>query len=978
MQMREKPFLKQVAEHYFGSVKEKERLFIFPNRRSLIFFRKYLCDLAKENSMVMLLPRMTTVSEFYASLSGCRTADRITLLQLLYGSYSRLYGDRSESFDNFVYWGDVLIADFSDLDKYMVDAASLFSNISDLKRIEESPEKYANEKQMEAIRSLANNLHRGGVVSEVKNSFLSLWNVLSALYEDFRRQLSARGIAYDGMVYRTLADRISASNPSPESIKEILSEVYPGIDGYVFVGFAALSACEVVTMRRMRDAALAEFCWDCEGLFLTDRTNGAYRTIHRNLEEFPQAFSLEKCENRPEVEVYNVPSSIAQAKILSTILSKACPDEAALDSAVVLSDETMLMPVLSSLPKCVSGFNVTMGYSLSSSEWSSLMRDLTSLQMHIREKDGESFFYHKNVRDILSSGVVRSIFTEEEISLVKDVFDRTEYYVPQTSFSGSALLSSIFRPVVSPASVAVADAGQTDRFAEWMMEVSTAIACRLPKDEHLHRAFALEYYKCINRLFDMHLAVMPKTWAHLLEQVVAGVSVPFEGEPLGGLQIMGPLETRSLDFKNLIILNANEDVFPRRSTRSSFVPPELRRAFGLPTYEDQDAVWTYYFYRMISRAEKVWMLYDSRTEGLNSGEESRFIKQLAHLFKDKCSLKSIVANADVAPPQSIGNIEKSDAVIERLKNLYYSASALQNYIACPVKFYYHSIEKLEPADEVREAVDNGMLGTVCHDLLQAIYSGEEKYMAYDYEFDKRYDDTQLHSVDITLELLESWRGREKDIKAKIDALICNKLHCKCIGVTGRDLVTSRVALMYVLGVLDADIKLLKSRGLDKFTVLALELKCVRDICNHRFIGYIDRLDTFGDGNVRVVDYKTGSDCQDVLDDKVKAEDIFSEQKAHENKAALQFFIYDKFVEALQKEGIVPKGTIYNSMYSMTDLFTGKVESYPAIGKKMDEIESKLGETFGKIEDKAVPFVRCKSDVACGWCDYKLICGRTNK
>ena len=979
--MGDKPFLKQVAEHYFASGDGKERLFIFPNRRSLIFFRKYMCDLAKDLGQVMLLPRMTTVSEFYSSASGCAVADRITLLQLLYASYCRLYGEKAESFDNFVYWGDVLTADFSDLDKYKVDARSLFANVADLKKLEESPEQYADARQLKAIKDLARNLHRGGVGSDAKSSFLSLWNVLPELYADFRKSLSEQGLAYDGMVYRTLADRISEANQDPESIMDILSGAYPGIDGYVFVGLVALSTCEQLTMRRMRDAGAADFCWDCEGLFLTDFSNGAYRTIHHNISEFPQAFALEKCSNKPAVKVYNVPSSIAQSKMLPRILKEAGPEKDSLDTAVVLADETMLMPVLSSLPQSVSRLNVTMGYPLASAEWSSLMRDMIALQLHIREKDTENYFYHKNVNDILSSGVLRAIFTDEEKSIAADIVGKAEYYVPEQSFAGSALLAMIFRPVVPSSGVSLADSRQIDRLAAWLLEASSAIAVRLPGDEQLHRQFALEYYKCVNRLSEMHLSVMPKTWSHLLDQIVAGVNVPFEGEPLGGLQIMGPLETRSLDFKNLVILDANEDVFPRRSSRSSFIPPELRRAFGLPTYENQDAVWTYYFYRMVSRAEKVWMLYDSRTEGLNSGEESRFIKQLGHMFCDKCRLTSYVVCADAQSSRNDGGIAKDDGIVMKLRDLSYSASAVQDYLACPAKFYYHSVEKLYPEDEVKETVDTGMLGEVCHDALHALYSCNETYMALDFEFDKRFNDSAWKPVRISRTMLQSWLDRKQEIKAKIDAMICNKLKCRCTGVTGRDLVTSQVALEFVLGVINADIRLLESRELEEFTVLALELKCHETICGHHFIGYIDRLDTFGDGSVRVVDYKTGGDRQDVLSEEVAAKDIFSSSsdKSHQNKAALQFFIYDKFVEALSDKKVIPSGSlICNSMYSMTDLFRGDVVVYRVNPEKEASVEEMLEETFSEIEGREKPFARCNDDKVCKWCDYKFICGKVTK
>lgn len=967
------PFLEQVAKHYADAGNLADTLFIFPNRRSLVFFRKYLCDLAKASSRVMLLPRMMTVSDFYHTAASVQTTDRITLLLRLYDCY-RALNPKAEPLDDFIYWGDVILADFDDVDKYRIDARNLFANVRDLKSLRDDFS-YADEGQRAAIEKLAGHFapevwqKRGEM--DVKESFLLLWEILHPLYDKFRATLRSEGLAYDGMVYRDLSDSFAAG-----SAADVLSSAFTDVSRFVFVGLNVISDSERFCMSRMRDAGLAEFCWDNASPIVSDRSNIASRFMADNVERFPQSFELEPVSgNVPAVHVCSVPSSVGQARLLPGIVSKVPENARGLDFAVVLADETLLPEVLFSIPESVESVNVTMGYPMSSSEFVALLRDIMAAQGHLRCKEGVWYFYHKSAYDVLSSGLFKSLLTPAEAEMVHKITADARYYIPASDFASDGILGKVFRPVLAPDGTASEQVSRTAPLADYMLEVISGIASVLGDENAMQKEFALQCYKCVSTLRDLALPVLPRTWNHLLQQLIGSVSIPFEGEPLGGLQVMGPLETRALDFRNIVIMNANEGVFPRKSISASFVPPELRRAFGLPTYENQDAVWAYYFYRLIARAENVWMMYDSRTDGLVSGEESRYIKQLRYVYPDRCTLDESVAQGGIGSAPEPEPDCKSPEALAAIAATVFSASSIEKYIACPMQFYYSSVLHLSAEDQVKESLDAGLLGTVCHDTLEALYSGGSA-MYEDKDFDKRGNKGKNPNLPFTVtrDYLQGWLDNEEQIKWKINSLICRKL--RCLEVQGRDLVAAEIAVRYVKEVLSSDLSTLCKMGKQSFRVLGLEEKLSADIAGHKFSGYVDRIDSFEPGKVRVVDYKTGGDDPSVLSPAINPCSIFSGTNTHKFKPALQFFIYDRF---LQQSREYSSFEISNSMYALCHIFEAPAEIYPFDAEFAGQVEQELQNLFNSLENPDVGFKRVDANsMACKFCDFKTLCGRCSK
>ncbi len=954
------PFLKQVAEHYYRSGRIEDRCFIFPNRRSMVFFRKYLCEaVAAVGTVPLLVPRMYTINDFFYRAAGLQSSDRVRLLLKLYGCYREL-NPGAESLDEFIFWGDVILGDFNDVDKYLVDAKQLFANVADYKAIQDTFE-YLTETQRKAIEGFISHFSdQAGKLTvdlnsdnpDVKGRFLMIWNILYPLYVSFNETLEAEGMAYDGMVYRRTAERLRG-----EAAADVCSEILDGAAGAVFVGLNALNECEKTLLRKLRDAGLAEFCWDWSGEMIRDPQNRSSFFMSDNVLEFPQTLRWDSdglgC---PEINIISVPSSVGQAKRLPDILKErtAGPEEC----AVVLPDENLLKPVLNSIPEDIVDINVTMGLPMSGSLFYTMMSQVSAIQMHMICRKGTWMFYHKQVWDFFASEIFKMAADGSTMEIVAKVREGAKYYIPQEDLNGTPVLDAVFRPVVTDPKSASRE--QIISLAEYQKNVVRTVAPYVVSDGNLalELEYAKEYYKSINVLQEIGLEVLPVTYVRLLGQLIGSVSVPFRGEPLKGLQIMGPLETRALDFRNLIIMSANEGTFPRRNVSSSFIPPELRKGFGMPTYEYQDAVWAYYFYRMISRAEKVWMLVDSRTEGLKSGEESRYIKQLEYHFGvplRRYVVKFGGMKAAVAP-----DIVKTADDVRKIRDTVLSATTLQNYLSCPAKFYYGTVKGLELEEEVAESIDYGMFGTVYHDTMRCIY-------------------TPPGSGRITTSYIKGWIENKDGIKMLVNLFIMGQLNT--FEISGRNLVVADVIVRYVVRTLQRDLELLRKDGKEHFDILGCEVRVSGEFGGQRFKGFIDRLDSFGEGQARVVDYKTGKvleDDENIHDGNALeiADRIFARDVKDRPKIALQFYIYDMLLQTDPGMRSLMEGrSISNCVYSTAHLFREAPSTVPLNRKFYDAVSERLLEVLKEMYDTDVPFRRTDDERNCDYCDFKMICGR---
>lgn len=989
------PFLKQVADRYFAAGGVSGKCFVFPNRRSMAFFSKYLreavaahCSAFPEDARPILMPCCLTINDFFYHVHGVEISDRVTLILELYESYKELY-PKAEPLDEFITWGDVILGDFADVDKNLVDADMIFTNVADYRAIEDTYS-YMTEDQKAAIERFVGYFKTVRKDSP-KEKFMSIWNLLKPLYHAFRERLTEKGLAYDGMVYRSLVDRLSA-----ESAVDVLKEVFPKTEGFVFVGLNALNGCETAVLKKIHNAGLAEFCWDFpsgpasgSGKMLQDAGNLAAVYMKRNLADFPQSWTLDpEGTGMPQINVVSVPSGVGQAKLLPTVLGKFAEEchrgdlsSVGIDTAVVLPDESMLMPVLNSVPPQIQDINVTMGYPMKASAFYSLMSGILSMQIHIRKGADGPMFYHKQVWRIMGNSVFRKVLDPAGEELCRNITASLRHYVPMEMVKGSPVMELVFEPVVEDASLASAEL--IWRLEDYLQRVITGIARLLLDDPDMavEAEFARRYHSCVSLLKDKRLEIMPATFVNILTRLLGSESVPYTGEPLKGFQIMGPLETRGLDFRNLVILSCNEGVFPKKTVSSSFIPPELRKGFGLPTGEFKDAILAYSFYRLLQRAENVWLVYDSRTEGLKSGEESRYIKQLQYHFR--VPMQRYIAKAGTIEPNPERNIDKPLDIENIIKSKKLSPTSLANYLVCPVKFYYHTVCGLREDDEVAESIDGRLLGSVFHDTMEALYLGE-KAMEPGFPMDRKSVKEAIRSgalvplKRITLSFIDSWQKREGKIKEKVAELMKTYLHAG--ELSGRDLVTQEVIVRYVLGVLDFDRKKIADSGSDGFDMIGLEMEGGWEIDGFGFFGFMDRVDSFGDGTARILDYKTGGvskDESDILAGKMETDDVvkklFGGKGSKCPKIALQLFLYDMYA------GSVPelKGrAVHNVIYRPGSICSGNLPEDTVLKKETSEaILENLRRTLAEIIDTGVPFRRTDDTDACKYCDFKKLCGR---
>ena len=938
-------FLEAVADRYARRTSLERTCFVFPNRRSAVFFRKYLGERA---GRPLFVPALRTIDELFQDISGLKPVEKVPALDRLYRLYRDLLaeeGRTAEPFDDFIYWGDILMSDFDDIDKYRVDAARMFVNLRDLKELSVGYD-FLTDTQRRAIEEFCGSFFQKGVAqSGTRQDFASLWNILLRLYERFRYSLSGDGLGYPGMIYRSVADGI---RPDTQLLK--------AFDEVVFIGLNALNNCEIALLTELQKEGKADFYWDFEGTLLQDPANKAGRFIRENIERFPSRTPLQGTapESLPAIEIIRVPSAVGQTRKAMQIIADlhaAGQMDRPEETAVVLPDESLLFPMLGALPASVEKVNVTMGYPLSAGQVETLIANLERLQANRRAKGGTMRFYHRDVTDLLEHPYIVAADTDGVVPAVKaGILAQNRIFVEAPWLAAqSGLFALLFRPVE-----------QTAALAAWLQELIQALQAH---QTALEREFLYRYSTTIASLARVQLdydTLAPRTWFRLLARLAALESVPFEGEPLSGLQMMGPLETRALDFKNLILLSVGEGVFPARTVSSSFIPYNLRLGFGLPTYELQDAIWAYYFYRSICRAERVYLLYDSRTEGLQSGEESRYIKQLKYHYglpvTEKVATYELGATSAERPVVSVA---KTPAVLQQLHDRYiagtgtFSASSLNHYIDCPLQFYYQHVRQIKEQDEVVEDIDASRFGTIYHEVMQRLY---EPFAP------------QSGAKLITREVID----RLRNDKQTLETLTVEAFHNAGIDeIEGENRILMNLVLRFVDRTLEVD------AGMTPFTILGAETK--RNAKLHladgrpvRLFGAIDRLDTNLPGIIRVVDYKTGT--VDKKDDCRNVDRIFDRTLPQRPYIAFQLYFYALLMT--RQPDARPGDRYEPCIYALRDIFKGAPESHPIDPDNLKRFAERVQDLIEEIFNPDIPFAGdCTNERTCEHCNFKRLCNR---
>ena len=815
------------------------------------------------------MPQLTTVSDLFKSLYAPQgtLADELTLLVELYDVYRQTgapSGREPESLDDFLFWGGVILSDFGDVDKYLADPAQILKNIADYKNIAVDPKEFASQAQYDAICSLVGSLKGkdGNFSKEYHKTFIAIWDLLLPIYEAFNKTLKEKGLAYEGMIFRYVAEH-------PAESKAELQRLYPEAKKVVFVGLNALSKAELTFLRSLaKEDGFAQFCWDFptdpryDSQLLSDPQNKASHFIRKYLEpgtnNLPQAFPVEYGP-LPQISVISTSTTVAQSKLIPEFLESV---EKPVDekTLVLLPDETLLQSVLTSIPtESVKVLNVTMGSSLNLSGSYALFVSI----LRLFEGRRPDFFYHREIWDIFSSAIFRSAHPEDsdKISAVKE---KAQTYIPSKDLEFSPVFKNL------------PDRNSLDAVIEYLLSTVEFLASKMD-DDNLEREAMYEIYRVVNylrthKLHTCYTDLRFDTFKRLLVKLLSTVSIPYHGEPLCGLQVMGPLEVRALDFENIMILSSSEGMFPRKNVADSFIPYTIRKAFDLPTYEEQDAIWAYYFYRLISRAKRVWMVYNSTADGLQSGEPSRYVMQLKYAYRNKVSLKFY--NHDIISSVLAGYKEYANG------NPYagkFSASLVQKYLSCPLAFYYRYIKGINDDDEsVSEDVEGNQLGNIVHHTMEELY--------------RPFIDREITKSD--LEHIDEGPVIEKYLRAELNIDV----------IEGKSFIALEQARQFVREILDED------KIYAPFRILGLEQKIVADFDGRALSGTIDRIDLKkgSEGEVvRIVDYKTGKYFAEDISPKPGETVVKAFDKPDSNywpKISIQLFIYDYLWESLRNKG----------------------------------------------------------------------------
>ena len=958
-----KPFLYQVASLFYEKWgAEVSRLaFVFPNRRTGLFFQKYLSEVA---DIPLFSPTILTINDLFIQLSGKQSADRISMLFTLYDIYIRQSGS-TETFDEFLYWGEMLLNDFDDIDKYMANARMLFSNVTDLREIENDFD-FLSDEQIAAIRSFWSSFYPRGDTPN-QQQFLAVWQVLYDLYEEFRATLAAEGKGYEGMIFREVVESMERGE-SPDLPYERI----------VFVGLNALSVSEERFLAQLQKRKIADFYWDYVSDKVTDPDNKASYFVSRNLKSFPSSMKLPPEEKvKTEIEVIGIPSGIGQAKYVYTLLSDWCKEaemssEEALRTAVILPDEHLLIPVLNAIPEQIRRINVTMGYPLAGTPVASLIEYILALQKNVRYIDRNPLFYFRDVLPVLNHRYILSTSPEIISSLVKEITENNKIYISHTELGKTPLLEILFTPVTG----VEAFSDYLIKVLEELNKVMSALSDEEEEDapqrtNDLEQEFIFHYFTTVNRMKevmkDARIEMKIDTFFRLLKRVTDTITIPFHGEPLSGLQIMGVLETRALDFDRLIILSMNEGIFPQRKAANSFIPYNLRRGFGLPTYEHQDSVWAYHFYRLIERASHVSLLYDTRSNGLQTGEVSRFVHQLHYHYEVPMRDKLVVYNVSSSetPPLAV---PKREDIMRRLDayrkggSKAISASAINTYLDCPLKFYFSVVEGIREEEEVSETIESDVFGSILHKVMEELYKPFQGKM-------------------VTVDLLKAIRKDTALLTGAIARAFASEFFKTEVvrSLTGQNYLIGEMIRKYVEKILERDGKL------TPFVYIESERKInglisLSDHSEIRLKGFIDRVDEVLDA-IRIIDYKSGSGTTTFS----SIESLFNKEEKDRAKAVMQVFMYCWMYAHLTEN----KGkTIQPGIYYVRSLFSdpfdpsvyhrierGKSEKVEDFSGYAQAFEEGLRGCLDEIFNPEIPFTQTPTGKACSYCPFKGICGK---
>lgn len=952
-------FLKQVAHDLYNKTEGNftKVAIVFPNKRASLFFNEYL---AQESDRPIWSPTYVSISELFRQSSDLSIADPIKLVCDLYKVFQKATGSK-ETLDDFYFWGEMLIADFDDADKNMADTHALFSNLKDLNELMDNYD-FLEEGQKGALSQFFHNFSINQV-TELKQRFISMWNVLGDIYTEYKALLESQSIAYEGMLYRQVIEQLDV-------------EALP-YNKYIFVGFNVLNKVEHTLFKKLNEAGKAMFYWDYDTFYLNKTPHEAGEFIRRNLRDFPSelpASFFDNLNQPKEVTFIESPTENGQVRYLPQWIRENLTSQEK-ETAVVLCNEALLQPVLHALPDNVKHINITMGFPLSQTPAYSFVNALMELHTSGYNPNNGRYLFAE-VISVLKHPYTRQLSPEAE-KLEQTLTRDNRFYPLPSELKQDNVLELLFTPRRNNLDLC-------SMLSEALKEVAVIYqqqaASHSDAFDQLYRESLFKTYTLVNRFHTLieskELNVQAGTFQRLLTRVMSSSSIPFHGEPAIGMQVMGVLETRNLDFRHLIMLSVNEGQLPKAGGDSSFIPYNLRKAFGMTTIDHKIAVYAYYFYRLMQRAEKVTLVYNTATDGINRGELSRFMLQFLIEWGYPVLRKQLEA---AQSPQSSAPIiiEKTPDVMERMKSVFdfrsnpkalISPSALNCYLDCPLKFYYKYVALLSAPDEVTADIDSAKFGSIFHYAAEHIYK-----------------DLTAHGKLISRENLETLLKDEVRLQTYVDngfkELFFNLPPNEQPEYNGIQLINSAVIVKYIQQLLRNDLRYAP------FTFVGSEQRIFEniEICTStgdiqsRIGGIIDRIDSKGE-SLRIVDYKTGGDA----DTPANVQSLFIPDKKRSNYV-FQTFLYASIVckklrEKNDSRLVAPAllyihraaSENYSPVIQMGEPRKPK-EPVDNFAQYEGDFRENLKTLLEDIFNPDISFTQTEIEDKCAYCDFRALC-----